>query len=326
MHVSPSFRMSRNLHLLRVGNFWLPDCSDMKGGNEMQSPPSAVPSLSPGIYPGIPSADYHRLPYLGSSTIKRFRDNPATCRDDINSTRPMILGEASHALSLEGREVFNRAFVVAPEFLPPSTFTGKVYALTSEYKGRVAAFEAANVGKITLTADEGKAVEWLDHNLRVHPMGSTFMETGAEELTVIWDDPGTGLRCKARIDWYREGVPSDWKTTQKVGNPKFLIADRNYDIQGAHYSMGLIENKQDVKAFSFLFGETVEPYRIRTGILHPDSLEWAMTETTRLIGLYAQCLERDVWPNYAIPEHIHSLDQLQPFDLLEEWEIYRGRK
>lgn len=285
--------------------------------------------LEPGIYHNIPAADYHKLPYLGSSTIKRFKDNPATCRDEIEQTRPMILGEASHAYSLEGVEAFNRLFVVAPEFPCPPDHNPKGWKNTNRYKDLVANFNAMNIGKVVLDADEGATVLALDQELRRHPMAREFMERGADELTVIWDHvlpDGRTVRCKARIDWYREGIPSDWKTANRVHGIPWMIAERNYDIQGAHYSMGLIANGEDVKAFGFLFGETVKPNRVKTGYLHADSLDWAMTETSRLIGLFVECQERDRWPNFEIPEHIYSLDHLQPFDLLDEWSIPRGRR
>jgi len=281
----------------------------------------------PGIYPGIPSEVYHSINALGSSTLKKYRKNPATCREpfDVSKrSRFLVVGDASHALSLEGRAAFNSRYAVAPEFPCPVGRNPKGWKNTNEYKDLVAGFEASIIGKIRLSAEEGLAVESLDQGLRNHPMASTFMETGADELTVIWVQRLPDMRevlCKARIDWYRQGVPSDYKSTGQIDRLLWTMAELNYDIQAGHYSNGLIANGEPVKAFGFLFGETDEPFRIRTGLLSERSLQWAQHEAVRLIGLYLESVELDFWPNFTVPEHIFSYSQLQPYDLLEEWTI-----
>jgi hypothetical protein len=283
--------------------------------------------LSPGIYPGIPAAEYHALPYLGSSTLKKYRKNPATCQEEFSvdkRERFLIVGDASHALSLEGGDAFASRYAVAPDFPCPAGRNPKGWKNTNEYKDLVAQFEASILGKIRLTADEGAAVFALDAGLKSHPMASTFMEHGADELTVIWDEvlpDGRKVRCKARIDWFREGIPSDYKSTSRIDRLLWSMSELNYDVQAGHYSNGLIANKEQVKTFGFFFGETAEPYRIRTGYLSERSLDWGRNEAVRLIGLYLESLERDLWPNFSIPEHICSFDQLQPYDLLEEWTV-----
>jgi len=282
---------------------------------------------APGIYPGVPSDTYHTINALGSTTIKNYRKNPATCRDpfDIGKRdRFLIVGDASHALSLEGGSAFATRYAVAPEFPCPAGQNPKGWKNTNVYKELVANFEASIIGKVRLSAEEGLAVTSLDTELRSHPMGSTFMETGADELTVIWVQvlpDGREVKCKARIDWFRQGVPSDYKTTARIDRILWSMAELNYDVQAGHYSNGLIANGEAVKAFGFIFGETAAPFRLRTGLLSERSLQWAQHEAVRLIGLYLESVERDFWPNFTVPEHIFSYDQLQPYDLLEEWNV-----
>lgn len=288
---------------------------------------------APGIYLNIPSETYHALDAVSSSKLKRFRNLPSTCLDPFTDTWESTLGSASHAYSIEGKEVFDAQYIVAPEFPPPADFAGKVWKATAAYKLKVAEFEASLIGsgKTILDDEQGAAVLGLDRELRVNPASRRFMETKSQgELTVIWHDKGTGLLCKARIDWYLDGIPTDYKTTAQIDRFYSQILNLNYDVQGGWYSAGLIAHGVEVKAFSFLVGETSGSYRIRTGYLGggENGREWldaSIDESYRLIGLFKECTERNVWPNFKIPSHIFSLDQLSDHDIFEEWTCPRGR-
>jgi hypothetical protein len=286
----------------------------------------------PGIYLGIAAKPYHALDALNSSKLKRFRELPLTCLDPFKDTWESILGSASHAYSIEGKDVFNAQYIVAPEFLPPADFEGKVWKATNKYKALVERFElkCLETGKAPLDAEQGAAVLGLDRELRRNPASRRFMEAASiGELTVIWHDPGTGMLAKARIDWYLDGIPTDYKTTGQIDRFYSQILNLNYATQGAFYSMGLIAHGIEVKGFAFLVGETAGTYRVRTGFLGGGEngrewLDYAIADTSRLIGLFAECKERDVWPNYKIPLEVTSLDQIQPFGLFEEWTCPRN--
>lgn len=287
---------------------------------------------APGIYLNIPAETYHALDAVSSTKLKRFRNLPSTCLDPFIDTWESTLGSASHAYSIEGKEVFDAQYVVAPEFPPPADFAGKVWKSTKDYKNQVAEFEAKMIGsgRTVLDAEQGAAVLGLDASLRTNPASRRFMESKSlGELTVIWHDPGTGLLAKARIDWLLDGIPTDYKTTAQIDRFYSQILNLAYFTQGAHYSMGLIAHGVEVKSFCFLVGETSGIYRIRTGFLGGGEsgrewLDFAIDDTARLIGLFKECTERNYFPNFKLPAHIFSLDQIQPFDLMEEWTAPRG--
>jgi hypothetical protein len=287
---------------------------------------------APGIYLNIPAAQYHALDAVSSSKLKRFRNLPSTCLDAFTDTWESTLGSASHAYSIEGKEVFDAQYVVAPEFVPPADFAGKIWKATSAYKNQVAEFEARMIGtgRTILDAEQGAAVLGLDASLRSNPASRRFMEAeSVGELSVIWVDAGTGMLCKARVDWLLDSIPTDYKTTGQIDRFYNQILNLNYATQGAFYSMGLIAHGVEVKTFCFLVGETSGTYRIRTGFLGGGEngrewLDFAIDDTARLVGLFKECTERNHWPNYRLPLHLYSLDQLQPFDLLEEWSCPRN--
>jgi len=223
--------------------------------------------------------------------------------------------------------VFHSQYVIAPEFLPPADFTGQKWKATNLYKNMVAEFQAKQIGngKEILDDEQGRAVLMLDKSLRENPASRRFLDATSEgELSVLWIDKGTGLLCKARVDWHIDGIPVDYKTTAQIDRFYSQILNLNYATQAAHYSMGLMANDLEVRQFCFLVGETCNTYRIRTGFLGGGEngrewLDYAISDTARLICLLQECQERDVWPNYKIPHNIYSLDQMTDHDLMEEW-------
>jgi len=288
---------------------------------------------APGVYANISAAKYHATKAVSSSLLKSFKNLPATCRDPFVPTWESVLGSASHAYSIEGPDVFHSQYVIAPEFLPPADFTGKKWKATDRYKNMIAEFQAKQIGngKEILDDEQGRAVLSLDKSLRENPASRRFLDATSEgELSVLWIDKGTGLLCKARVDWYIDEMPVDYKTTGQIDRFYSQMLSLNYDVQGGWYSAGLLANDLNVRAFCFLVGETADTYRIRSGYLGggENGREWldaAIDESKRLVGLYKECLDSDTWPNYRIPAHIFSLDQITEADLLEEWVCPRGR-
>lgn len=288
-------------------------------GAKVECPP-------PGIYPDIPAYAYHALPYISSSFLKKFKTCPASALLPVEQTPSMILGSASHAYSLEGEVAFLDDFAVIPEIAPPADFKGQRWTATNEYKAKVATFQASAKNKTLLTRDQFDVVLGLHRSLQAHPLASALLRQGGQELTLIWDDPKTGLRCKARIDHNPgKNVLVDYKT---ISDPAKFISQAvslNYDIQGAWYSIGAEANDIQVDTFVFVAGGTSEPHPVRCGFMVPDWIEWAKGECSRLMGLVKECYERDHFPAYTIPAYITSLSQLQPADLLEQWDMPKWR-
>lgn len=268
----------------------------------------------PGAYKDIPAAQYHALPYISSSFLKKFRSNPAAALLPVEQTAAMILGSASHAYSLEGDVAFLAGFAVAPN----------VDKRTKDGKAEWASFELANQGKTILTIDQAQAVFGIDKSLKSHPLASLLLKRGNPELTLIWDDKETGLRCKARIDLDPERrALIDYKTCADVAKFERQMVSLNYPIQAAWYSMGAFESGIDHDTFIFVAAETSEPYPVRCGFMASDYMVWAKDETRRLMRLVAECKAANHFPNYEVPRHIMSMDQITPSDLLEEFELPR---
>lgn len=287
--------------------------------------------LGPGIFKNIPEGYYHSLPFIGSSTLKKFAVNPSTCHDPVTGIPPV--GSASHAYSLEGVEAFNSLYATAPEFPCPEGQNPKGWKNTNLYKEKWGNFLLENSGKIVLNSEEGTAVLGMDKSLRDHPVTKRIMNRGANELTVISIDPETGLYCKARIDDYPgDGIANDYKTTNSLASFIGIYKRLRYSIQAGHYVNVLEANGESIKAFVFCVAEFNEPYGVRTGRIgmpedenQIDRLQASRDEARRLLVLYKQCREMNFWPNFEIPRHIFDINQIQAHDLLEDWNGLEGK-
>jgi hypothetical protein len=286
--------------------------------------------LPDGAHHDLPIDIYHQLPYVGSSTLKKFAVNPSTCHDPVDGIPPV--GEASHVYSLQGQELFHATYAIMPAFPCPIDQNPKGWKNTNRYKDLVDSFLSLCGGKIVLSSDDAAAVVAMDKSLRAHPVTRTIMNRGANELSIFWTDQETGLRCKARIDDYPgNGIANDYKTTNSLASFLGVFRRLRYELQSAWYTIALESCGAKIDAFIFCVAEFNAPYGVRTGRLgmpegdQIDRLQAAKDEVRRILYLYKQCSDRGVFPAYEIPRHIFNIDQIQPHDLLEDWNGIGGR-
>lgn len=276
--------------------------------------PVETPTLDCGIHHGISDDFYHRLPYLGSTTLKKYRDNPAGSLLPFVPTDDMNIGSAIHSFSLQGEQHFKDNFAVM--------FTLTLNKNTNEFKSLKAEFIAAAGSKTVLPAEyKGvptmEVIRSVDNSLRTHPVAGAWMKQGAEELTLIWDDPSTGRRCKARVD-FNPGrkVLVDLKKCANVNKFKNQMVDLNYDVQSGHYTNGAIACGLPVDTFAFVAVEAEEPYEVLCGIMSDEWLAWSQLEALRLVGLYDESVRTNNFPNYRLPSHVQTLAEVKAEDLL----------
>lgn len=275
--------------------------------------------MEPGIYHNIPDKEYHALPYISSTFLKRLKVNPAAALELFTPSEAMVLGSAAHAFILEGEAAFESAFAVAPD----------LDKRTKEGKAQWGEFQAANAGKTIISHDQGDCIVGMWASLMAHPLARIFLKQSREEVTAIWDDQETGQRCKARFDSLPDNNKRsiiDLKTCKDSSSKGFQrqIVSLNYDIQAAWYTIGAQQNKLDVDTFIFIAVETSAPYAVKCGFLSPSWLEWAKLEAHRLVGMAKECKAKG-YPAYEIPGHLASINDITPADLLEEWEMPNWR-
>jgi PDDEXK-like domain of unknown function (DUF3799)/SAP domain len=247
--------------------------------------PTPQPTLKPrepGVYFGLPSAEYHVDPSLGSSDLKRLIQAPAVYwwHSHMNPERPPSpdspakqKGRALHKLVLEGEEVFASAFAVEPS---PADHPGALLTLDdlkarcrelgepisgtkAELAKRFKAKDAKAIifddilstfrvmvernGIEVLKPDAMREVRQAAASITLNPHLARAFQGGIPEVSVLWRDE-QGIPCKCRLDWLKPRTIVDLK---KCAN----IRERPFDLT---VLLAIAEYRYDVSARHYLDG------------------------------------------------------------------------
>ena len=255
-------------------------------------------NFEPGFYENIEFSDYLADPAANNSGLKLFAQSAAKYAYWRNNDRPgtpaQIEGSALHCAILEPKQ-FAKRF-------------GKGPAPRVGSNGRTK-WDKSNPKAIPLAQSSWDKVQGMSK-----AFGNTsctiareLLSDGISELSIWWDDPGTGLRCKIRIDCLKDNsIIVDIKSTQAGSPTNFLREVRRwqYALQAAFYTRGLNSAyraagvNRVVEAFIFVCVENYEPYEISTYMLANSILQEANERIDESLVRYKECLEKDEWPGY----------------------------
>lgn len=254
-----------------------------------------------GVVECMPSADYHAVPALSASGLKRLRQSPLhfwAAQLDPNRqpgapTPAMKAGTLAHTAVLEPFALSDR-YAVAPAGLDGRTKEGKAWAAS------------VPAGVEVVTAEQMVAAVAQAHALEALPEVGPMFARGRPELSSFWVDPVTGLGCKCRPDCE---VPSgdgviiiDVKTCQDASPDGFAraVVKFGYHLQAAWYTDGhQLASGRRVLGFVFAAVESAPPYAAAAYMLTDDDLDRARAVNLDLRHLYAKCIASGEWPGYS---------------------------
>ncbi len=271
-------------------------------------------SLKEGIYFNMPIQDYHNDPSISCSGVKNLLDNPLTYwwnsalnpnKQPIDSadSAALIYGKAAHCLLLEPEKFDDEFIVVAPRIRCDSE-------------------------RIIIREPIFKTIKESIDKIKQNKSYDNWFKGGYPEVSIFWQDEGTGLMCRARFDYLSLGFIDDYKTTVKVKDIIKSIANFEYNLQSAIYLRGLAavvtnqdifiegndEQKEWVKSlakhpyfkFRFLFQEKTAPYISRATTLACDILEQSDVLFQTALNIYKINLER-----YGVAEWGSGYDEIE---------------
>lgn len=264
------------------------------------APPSLL-ELPDGLHTDVSPAVYH-APVLGmvsKSALEHFERSPAhyfTALTTVVEAEPneaFAFGTATHAAVLEP-DVYASTYVVAPKF-------GDLRF--KENKAAKKAWEAENVGKVALTLQDARAIEGIRKSIQAHPLAARLLDDGVSEITALWTDPETGLRCRTRSDRYveRRGLIVDLKTAQDASPSGFAKATFNYHYDWSHalYRAGFAELGRAADHFVFLVVEKTPPYAVALYQLDEEGVRAGHARVRAHMRTLRECLGADRWPGYS---------------------------
>jgi hypothetical protein len=259
--------------------------------------------LPDGIHRGIPARVYHALggPLIVSNTLlTQVLRSPEHARamldgcDDKEESDALTFGSIFHCALLEPR-VYESLYVVEPEWGD---------CRNKENKARRDAWrETAAAGTFEVISREHDALaKRMAAAIRRRPFIHELFSGGEPELTLLWHDAETGLRCKCRIDYYVEdlGLSNDLKSAADASRWGFQSSAQRYGYgrQEVHYTAGLRACDLPVNEFYFTAVEKTGTHAAQVFKVDRESSYGCADEVRRGMRLLADCVARDEWPGY----------------------------
>jgi len=254
--------------------------------------PRFIPTPEPGIYRGIPAEEYHRWDAISNSWISRIvngslkhfqweREHPR------EPSKAMLHGTVLHALCLEPLE-FAQRFAVEP----------KLDGRTKAGREARAQFEKLSEGKVVIPRAMYSECVPMAKALMAHAKSRELLADGEPEVSLVWEDQDTHVRCKARLDYLLPPLIGDVKTTRDGDPFKFSRAcnDYGYHRQAAFYVDGAQLLDLDVSAFVFATVESKPPYDVVVYAADELMLIAGRMGYKRALYAYAKALETNQWP------------------------------
>lgn len=231
--------------------------------------------------------EYRAIDAVNFSTLKAMKRSPLHYRyameHPVEATSAMQVGTATHCMVLE-----------------PSQFPPRYVVWTG---GRRAgkewdAFEASNLDKTIIKADEYDYCVAMRDAVHSHPAAGPILAQGEAEKVIQWVDPETGLACKGRLDWVGGSI-ADLKTTQDADPRRFggVAARYGYHEQMAWYrwgvecALGLVD-----MPCHLITVESAAPHDVVVYTLDELTLGAGLESARELLRRVAACRASGEWP------------------------------
>lgn len=270
---------------------------------------------------------YHRQccdgPSISSSGLRTIvNESPwhFWAQSDLNPNRypereesdALTLGKAAHCLIL-GDEVFDEQFIYVPEDAPRRPTAAQVSAFERDGAWSPAAapgaafwedFDKRAAGRKLLTDTQIKHIGYMAENIRKSPEAVTALTGGLTEVSMIWQDPITGVWLKSRPDVIPDNgfdfadlktfAPRTKDITRAVQQ---AITEHGYHMQMALAVMGAeAVFGTTAKECVLIMAQSGPPYTVSSVRLDEDTLYWARVQVRHGIDTFARCLETGHWP------------------------------
>jgi hypothetical protein len=260
-------------------------------------------TYGPGVHSALDEPVYHSLPGLSSTGIKKMLDAPAVFEQyqkEGDKPRGVFdVGSAAHAKILG----VGAGIIAYPaEHLTPS---GNVSTKKDTEKW---AAEQRKAGLTPVSPDQIARVDAMAEAVLRHPDAGPLLEHGEAEVSLIWDDPETGARCRGRIDYVRtNSLLVDLKTAEgpRPATWGSTSAKLRYPEQRVHYGNGWQVLTGETARFLQVVVDKVAPHMVFVTEYDEPTEDKAAANVRHAIDQYAKAQASGQWP--GLPTGIHRI-------------------
>lgn len=256
-----------------------------------------------GFFYDVPEAEYHKrtLGEANNGGLKILRDrSPAHYKAwaeglaDKKDSKALKMGRIVHCAILE-YDRFTREYLLMPNF-------GAMQSSKNRAE-RDAWLKDQAPGAIIVDVEQLSTAKAMRESILRHKTARLIIENGKPEVTMRWIDQRTGLRCRARIDWYvpSMGFAMDLKSTLDAGPREFArsIAKFEYHVQHCFYASGTKDLGAPIENYLILAAEKEAPNAV--GVYHIDAAaeERGFEILDKTMAKLAECVRTNTYPAYS---------------------------
>ncbi len=286
--------------------------------------------LPDGWHEDVPMPTYIADPALSSSGELKIDNTPKEYKHDQDNEREetaaMIEGTALHLAVLEPN-LFDDYYVVLGQCEAYKkddtrcTNEGIYYRDGMSYCGVRShdpyEKEPMEPGIHILKDSQMERLRHATEAVLSHKIASQYFRgQGRSELTGIWTDPATGVRCKIRIDREiaRASHHVDLKYTQFLSDEGFRrqAGKMGWVRRSAFYRRGMAALGRPADASIIIAAQNGAPHDCRSFLLNEEQIARFAAKIDGSLAKYAHCLDTDEWPGYP--------QILEPMKL-KEWDM-----
>lgn len=245
---------------------------------------------APGVYADVSDETYHRWAGASQSRLKDLMRSPAHALFNMTferkTTEALKIGSALHT-----------------KVLQPEAFDAR-WLVNQDRK-------TSPDDAVTLGSNAYDKVNGMAAAIAAHPVASELLaDVAHRELSLVWDDCESGVRCKARYDHVcaKRDIIIDIKTTEDASRREFekAIFNYGYHIQGAQYLQAAAALEIKAKHFVLIAIEKTPgiicdgkpSHAIGVYVLDAAAIEAGAHELTELLARWKECQALGEWPAY----------------------------
>lgn len=261
-------------------------------------PDAPVKITLPGMY-DLPEQTYHSDPVPGGSL------SSTTARALLAPSAPIKAKWArDHPVF---KDAYDRGSVVHGMVLGSGPELVSVPHTSWRTNDSKAIRDAARErGAVALLEKDMRECEDMAQAVFDHPFAGELFDhsIGVPEQSMFWQDPDTGIWCRAMVDWSPldpSGFVVDFKTTRNASKRAIAksVAEYGYHQQADFYLRGRAALGLPSRPFLFVFVEIDPPYPVTVVQLDDDALAAGHRRNTEALQVWASCSESGHWPGYS---------------------------
>lgn len=217
--------------------------------------------LKPGIYEDLPTEEYFEGEAFSKSLYHATMRSARHLREYLENgeKKPgMLFGSLLDAILLQPEEL--KKFPILPETYINSKGKEMPFTLQSKTCREVKAqLEAQGT---PVTAEQMRTAETMAESVRQHPAARELLEGSKKQVSMVWEDPETGVLCRGRIDLVNDEAVIDLKKTRNAAADSFSrdIFNFGYHVQAAMYTDAWKLLTGQELGFKFICAESEPPY------------------------------------------------------------------